>query len=75
MPEQAATVVNMAAPPAPVVQVDVHVPTQPVPSVNITNEVQPAPVTVNNAFASKATQVVERDANDEIVSTVTTYEA
>ncbi len=73
MPEQAAPVVNMAAQPAPVVHV--HVPEQPTPSVNVINDVQPAPVTVNNAFPSRATQVVERDANDEITRTVTTYES
>lgn len=41
------------------------------PAINI--EVHPAPVVVNNAFASKAIQTVERDARDEIVATVTTY--
>ena len=44
------------------------------PVVNITNDVQPAPVTVNNAFAKRAVQTVERDADDEIVKTVTTFE-
>ena len=34
---------------------------------------QTATVTVNNAFASKAVQTVQRDANDEIVSTTTDY--
>ena len=33
-----------------------------------------APVTVNNAFATKAVQTIERDAaDDEIISTTTTY--
>lgn len=64
VPEQAAPVVNVAA---PVVNV-------PAPIVNVTNDVQSAPVTVNNAFASKAVQTVQRDANDEITSTTTTYE-
>lgn len=41
--------------------------------IHIHNQVIPAPVTVNNAFASKAIQTVERDARDEIVATVTTY--
>jgi phage gp29-like protein len=54
LPEQAAPVVNLAAP-------------------NIT--VQPAPVTVNNTHPAQAIQTVERDANDEIVRTVTTYQA
>ena len=58
VPEQAAPVVNVAA-----------------PAVTVTNDVQPAPVTVNNAFASRAVQTVQRDANDEIVSTTTTYQS
>lgn len=64
VPEQAAPVVNVEA---PVVNVSA-------PSVSVTNDVQPAPVTVNNAFASKAVQTVERDENDEITRTVTQYE-
>jgi lambda family phage portal protein len=74
---QPANTINL---PAPVVNMEpaaVHVQNvveaQQAPVVNITNEVLPAPVTVNNAFASKAVQTVERDANDEIVSTTTTY--
>lgn len=69
VPEAAA----QPAAPAPNIQVDVHVPAQPAPSVTVTNDVQPAPVTVNNAFASRAVQTVQRDKNDEIVSTTTTY--
>jgi hypothetical protein len=42
------------------------------PVINI--DVQPAPVTVNNGHPARAVQVVERDANDEITQTVTTYE-
>ena len=42
---------------------------------SFSNIVQPAPVTVNNAFPTRAVQTVERDANDEIVSTTTVYEA
>jgi hypothetical protein len=53
VPEQAAPVINMAAP-------------------NIS--VQPAPVTINNTHPAKAIQTVERDANDEIVRTVTNYQ-
>jgi len=45
------------------------------PIVQITNQVQPSEVVVNNAFASKAVQVVERDTNDEIKRTVTEHEA
>lgn len=52
VPEQAAPVINLAAP-------------------AIT--VQPAAVVVNNTHPASATQTVERDANDEIVRTVTTY--
>lgn len=62
--------------------INITLPEQPAPTVNITveqpavsvlNTVQPAPVTVNNAFPSSATQAVVRDANDEIVKTITTY--
>ena len=76
IPEQAAPIVNMNAPPAPVVQVDVHVPEQTAPVVNVTSPVtvQSADVVVNNVHPSKAIQTVERDANDEIVSTTTTYQ-
>lgn len=75
LPEAPAPVVNLTVP-APVVNVQNNMPEvlAPAPVVNVVNEVQPAPVTVNNAFASKATQVVERDANDEIIRTVTEYE-
>ena len=72
MPEQAAAVVQAtiqvpAQAPAPVtVQV------QPTPVI-VTNEVQPAPVTVVDNHPTRAEQVVERDGNDEIVKTVTTY--
>jgi len=41
----------------------------------VTVQVQPAPVTVNNTHPSRAVQTVQRDSNDEIVSTTTTYEA
>jgi len=82
MPEQAAPVMNFAAPQAaavpapPQFQIDVHVPAQTAPVVHVSTpavNVLPAPVTVNNAFASTAVQIVQRDANDEIVRTVTTY--
>lgn len=42
--------------------------------VTVVNQVQPAPVTVNNVQPKRAVQTVERDANDEITRTVTTYE-
>ena len=35
--------------------------------------VQPAEVTVLNQHPARAEQTVERDANDEIVKTITTY--
>jgi lambda family phage portal protein len=44
------------------------------PVVNITNEVPAAQVTVVDNHPTRAVQKVERDANDEIVQTVTTYE-
>lgn len=64
--------VNM---PAPTVNVEAVMPEQRsvAPVVNITNQVQPADVVVNNTHPSSAVQVVERDANDEIARTVTTY--
>jgi hypothetical protein len=42
-------------------------------SVTVTNEVQPAAVTVIDNHPTRAEQVVERDGNDEIVKTITTY--
>lgn len=44
------------------------------PAVTVINQVQPADVTVNNTHPARAIQTVERDANDEITRTVTTYE-
>ena len=52
--------------------IHVHLAEQVAPVVNV--DVQPAPLTVNNAFAAKATQTVQRNANNEIVSTVIAYE-
>lgn len=52
--------------------IHLHLAEQLAPIVNI--DVQPAPLTVNNAFAAKATQTVQRNANNEIVSTVIVYE-
>lgn len=74
-PDAPAPIVNVdvAAPAAPSVQVDVHVPEQPAPKVEVTNQVQPAPVTVNNTHPARAVQTVERDANEEIVSTTTVF--
>jgi hypothetical protein len=59
MPEIPATVVNVTVEPTPV---------------TMEATIQPAPVVVNNAFATKAIQTVERNADDEITRTVTTYE-
>jgi len=71
--------VQFAEAPAPVIQVDVHnaihVPEQAAPPVHVVNNVQPAPVTVNNTHPARAVQTVERDGNDEITKTVTTYES
>ena len=44
------------------------------PAVTVINQVQPADVTVHNTHPARAIQTVERDENDEIVRTVTTYE-
>jgi hypothetical protein len=45
-----------------------------VPAVNVVNQVQPAPVTLVDNHPTRSVQTVERDANDEITRTVTTYE-
>lgn len=63
---------------APVVNNTVNLPEQAAPVINLgapSITVQPAPVTVNNAFAARAVQTVQRDANDEIVSTTTIYQS
>jgi lambda family phage portal protein len=44
------------------------------PQVNVVNQVQPAPVTVVDNHPNRAVQTVERDADDEIIRTVTIYE-
>ena len=59
LPEQAAPVVNITVEPA---------------AVTVANTVQPAPVTVTNLHPARAVQTVQRDANDEIVSTTITYQ-
>ncbi len=70
VPVTVANTVNVPEQPAPIVQVAAaELTVQP----QIT--VQPAPVTVNNTHPARAIQTVERDANDEITSTTTTYEA
>ena len=62
--------------PETVVNVEAIMPEQrsDAPIVNITNQVQPSAVTVIDSHPVRAVQRVERDKNDEIVQTVTTYE-
>jgi hypothetical protein len=65
--------------PEPQVVNHVHVPEQraaAAPVVNITNQVDvaPAEVTVVDSHPTRAVQTVERDADDEIVRTVTRFE-
>lgn len=80
VPEQrAAEVHNHVTLPEPQVVNHVHVPEQraaAAPVVNITNQVDVAPagVTVVDTHPTRAVQTVERDADDEIVRTVTRYE-
>jgi lambda family phage portal protein len=70
---------NAITTPEPVVHVAVEaiMPEQrnEAPSITVLNQVQPAEVVVNNAFASRAVQTVQRDADLEITSTTTVYEA
>lgn len=69
---------------APVVQINNQLPEQAPPQINNTVQVQPAPVnasievhpaavTVIDNHPTRAEQVVERDENDEITKTITTY--
>jgi hypothetical protein len=44
------------------------------PAVTVINQVEPAAVTVVDSHPTRSVQTVERDANDEITRTVTTYE-
>jgi hypothetical protein len=62
--------------PAPNVTVEAIMPEvrAEVPAVNVVNQVQPAAVTVVDSHPTRSVQTVERDANDEITRTVTTYE-
>ena len=69
--------------PDPVIQAALHLPElpqAPAPQVLVTNQVAPAQITVQPAEVTvldrhpvRAEQVVERDAQDEIVKTITTY--
>jgi hypothetical protein len=62
--------------PAPNVTVEAIMPEvrSAAPVVNVTNQVQPSQVTVVDSHPLRSVQTVERDANDEIVRTVTTFE-
>lgn len=62
--------------PAPQVTVEAIMPEQKqfAPTVNIVNEVRPAEVTVIDNHPTRAIQTVDRNANDEIVSTTIRYE-
>ena len=86
VPEQRHEVHNHIAPAAATVEVrnevqapEVHVeavmPAAEAPVVHVNNTVQAAEVVVHNTHPARAIQTVERDANDEITRTVTTYEA
>jgi hypothetical protein len=44
------------------------------PAVTVINQVEPAAVTVVDSHPTRSVQTVERDENDEITRTVTTYE-
>jgi hypothetical protein len=65
---------NQVQVPETTVNVEAVMPTAAAPVVNVSNTVEPAPVTVHNTHPARAVQTVERDDNDEIVRTVTTYE-
>ena len=62
--------------PAPSVTVEAIMPEvrAEAPAVHIVNQVQPAEVTVVDNHPVRSVQTVERDANDEIIRTVTTFE-
>jgi len=60
------------------VSVTAQMPEQAAPVVNLASPsitVQPAEVVINNTHPTRAVQTVQRDANDEIVSTTTTYQS
>jgi hypothetical protein len=62
--------------PAPSVTVEAIMPevrSEPA-QVTVVNQVEPAAVTVVDSHPTRSVQTVERDANDEITRTVTTYE-
>lgn len=66
---------NAVSIPETVVNVEAHMPAQERQAVQPINiSVQPADVIVNNAHPKRAVQKVERDGNDEITQTITTFE-
>jgi lambda family phage portal protein len=62
--------------PEPQVHIEAVMPTvrAEAPAVTVINQVEPAAVTVVDSHPTRSVQTVERDANDEITRTVTTYE-
>jgi hypothetical protein len=70
----AAVVRNEINLPEPSITNIVHLPEQDAPAAPVVQiHVQPADVVVNNTHPRSAVQVVERDSNDEITRTITTY--
>ena len=72
LPQQAAPVVNNTIQLPEQAAPQVHVQVEPTP-VTVANQVHPAGVTVIDNHPTRAEQVVERDENDEITKTITTY--
>jgi len=72
LPQQAVPVVNNTIQLPEQAAPQVHVQVEPTP-VTVANQVHPAGVTVIDNHPTRAEQVVERDANDEITKTITTY--
>jgi hypothetical protein len=73
---QAVEVRNEITTPEPQVHIEAVMPTvrAEAPAVTVINQVEPAAVTVVDSHPTRSVQTVERDANDEITRTVTTYE-
>ena len=67
---------NEITTPEPVVTVEAIMPAHrsDAPNVTVVNQVQPSDVIVQNNHPARAIQTVERDGNDEILRTITTYE-
>jgi hypothetical protein len=62
--------------PEPQVHIEAVMPTvrAEAPAITVINQVEPAAVTVVDSHPTRSVQTVERDENDEITRTVTTYE-